>query len=299
MRRNDFWFVLLITPGTLRAQQIPARELLEFPLGSLAEGPAASFATRDGFRNPAAVLLPDSARMRFSVSSLTTGTQQGVSGQILAVSAAAPRGITAALSIARAEVAGISPTDGNPEAIGGDLQYNMLVVSGIAARRYSPNLTAALALRYQTGQVDVTREGALGIDAGVIFAHLGRVDGRVSASSFLWRPGTQSGEGAAFTAAGDARFLGADSLREARVGYSYSNAPGLSREHYFSATGRYRRWEARAGVAQGTVSSQTSTRVRLALGWRYTDYFIGVAREDTPDGFSPVYHFTFVATIPR
>ena len=237
--------------------------------------------------------------MRFSVSSLTTSTEQGVAGQILAMAVAAPRGVTAALSIARAEVAGISPTDGSPEAIGGDLEYNTLVVSGIAARRYAPNLVAALALRYHTGQVEFTRESALGVDAGVFFEHLGRVDGRIGIASFLWRPGTQSGEGAAITAAGDARMLGVDSIREARVGYSYSNAPGISREHFVSINGRYRRWEGRVGVAQGSVSSQVSTRMRLALGWRYADYFIGVAREDTPDGLSPVYHFTFVATIPR
>lgn len=299
MRRNEFWYLLLVGPSILQAQQMPGRDLLEFPLGSLAEGPATSVSSRDGFRNPASILLPDGARARFSVSSLTTNTEQGVAGQIVALAVAVPQGLTAALSIARAEVTGITRTEHDPRGIGGDLPYNALVVSAVTAGRPAPNVIAGAALRYQTGQLDVTRENALGIDAGVLVEHLGRMDARIGLSSFLWRPGIASGDGAAVSLGGDARVIGPDTLSEVRAAYSYSHSPGLSREHFFSATGRLGRWEARAGVARGVVSSRVSTRARLAVGFRYSDYFIGLAREDTPEGLSPVYHFTFVATVPR
>ena len=297
MRRNGFWLCIVLVPGLLQAQPVPGRDLLDFPIGSFAEGPAVSITTRDGLRNPAAVLLPDRARARFSVSSLTTSTEQGVAGRIASLAFAAPREFTAALTIVRADVVDIVHTENDPSSVGEDVQYNTLVVSGAAAWRPAPNVTTGLALRYHTGQVDVTRSSVLGIDAGILIENLWRVDGRLGLSSFLWRPGAVSGDGASFAGAFDARIAGPDSLRELRGAYSYSHAPGLTREHFLSASGRLGHWEARAGVARSMQSTRSSTRARLGVGLHYRDYVVGVAREDTPQGLSPVYHFTFVVLL--
>ena len=87
MRVNEFcvWLCLAV-PLEAASQDIPGRDLLEFPLGSLAEGAALSLSSGDGFRNPAAVALPVALRARFTISSLTTGADQGVAGQIVRAS---------------------------------------------------------------------------------------------------------------------------------------------------------------------------------------------------------------------
>jgi hypothetical protein len=221
-----------------------------------------------------------------------------VSGQLVAAAVALPRDLTGALTVARAEVSEIARTEETPQAIGGDLPYNTLVVSAAAARKPAPNITTGIALRYHTGQMDVTRRSTLGVDAGVLVENLWGVDGRLGVSSFLWRPGAVSGDGAAFAGAFDGRVAGSDSSAELRGAYSYSVAPGLSREHFISTSGRLGRWEARAGIVRTMMSSRSSTRARLAVGLHYASYVVGIAREDTPEGLSPVYHFTFVATVP-
>ncbi|MFN8583650.1 MAG: hypothetical protein U0163_22065, partial [Gemmatimonadaceae bacterium] len=103
-------------------------------MGSVAEAGALSLASGDGFRNPASILLPVGARGRASISSLLTGTQQSVSGQ-LATGAMAWQNTTIGLSVARASVAGIARTETDPQSIGGDVPYDGLIVSGLVARR--------------------------------------------------------------------------------------------------------------------------------------------------------------------
>ena len=299
MRRNEFCALLLFVAARITgAQEIPGRDLLEFPLGSLAEGTALSLATGDGFRNPAAIALPRGLRARFTVSSLTTGSQQGVAGQIVAVALAVPSEVTAALTVARASVDGIVRTETDPQSIGGDVPYGTIIVSAIAARRPAPNIVTGLAVRYQTGEIDQDRRAALGIDAGMVMTDLLRVDGRLGLTSFLWRPGVHAGDGAAFAGAFDARVAGHDSLAQMRAGYSYNDAPGLSREHFAFVGGRLGRWEARGGLARTEVTSRFTSRARFAVGFHYERYAVSVAREESPTGLAPVYHFTFVMGVP-
>jgi hypothetical protein len=299
MRRKGFWAVLLVlVPLAGRAQQIPGRDLLEFPLGSLAEGPALSLMTGDGFRNPASIMLAPNVRARLSVSSLTTGADQGVAGQIVSLAIAAPRDVSGGLTISRASVQGIVRTDTDPQSIGGDVPYDILVVSAIAARRPAPNLITGIALRYQTGELDTSHRSALGIDVGVVMGGLLHVDGRLGLTSFLWRPGLSSGDGLALSGAFDGRVLGRDSTAQLRAEYSYTDAPGLSREHFASTSGRLGRWDGRAGISRTQVAGRWTTRSRLAVGLRYARYVVGVAREESPIGLAAVYHFTFVTTVP-
>jgi hypothetical protein len=298
MRRKEFWAALLVVvPLAGRAQQIPGRDLLEFPLGSLAEGPALSVLTGDGFRNPASIMLAPKVRARFSISSLTTGDDQGVAGQIVSVAMAGPREVTGGFTVSRASVQGIVRTDTDPQSIGGDMPYSILVVSAVAARRPAPNLTTGIAVRYQSGELDTSHRSALGIDAGLVMQGLLHVDGRMGLTSFLWRPGVGSGDGLALAGAFDGRVLGRDSTAQLRAEYSYSDAPGLSREHFASTAGRLGRWDGRVGISRTQVAGRWTTRSRLAVGLHYGRYVVGVAREESPIGLPAVYHFTIVTTV--
>ncbi len=299
MRHNGFWAALLaLSPLLVSAQQIPGRDLFEFPLGSLAEGRALALATGDGLRNPASIGLPTGVRARFSVSSLTSGTDEGVAGQILSVAVPVRNQVTAGVSVARAAVSGIGLTQDDPQSVGSDLPYSVFVLSALAARRSSPNVTTGVALRYQYGELDTEHRTALGVDAGVVVEHILTVDGRLGLSSFLWRPGTGSGDGAAFSGAFDARIAGRDSLAQLRAGYSYNDSPGLDREHYAFASARVGRWEARGGLARTLVAGHYTSRMRFAIDLHYARYLVGVARDESPAGLTAIYHFTFVTSVP-
>ena len=104
---------------------------------------------------------------------------------------------------------------------------------------------------------------------------------------------------AAFTGAVDARALGADTLRQVRAAYAYSHAPGRSREHFVWLTGRLGPAEGRVGVARTFVATHATTRPRLAIGVHHARYLVAIAREESPFGLSPVYHFTLVTTFAR
>lgn len=265
----------------------------------VAEGGALAVRSGDGFRNPAAILLPPIARARVSFSSLTTGTDQGVAGQIAAFAHRGPAGLTLAVSLARAAVSGIARTDVDPQPIGGDVPYTGLLLSVQAARRSAGRITAGLALRYHRGELDAYRRQTLGVDAGVIADSVGGLDVRMGAATFLWRPGTGAGEGPAFTGAVDARVAGADSLAQVRASLAMSHAPGYSRDVSAGASLRFGALEGRAGLARLSFAGRTTTRPRLALGLHYARYFVAIAREEGREGLAPVYHFTLVSTFDR
>src|SRR5919201_5753966 len=66
------------------AQEVPARDLLRFPLGTMDRATALASSVGDGLGNPAAVSLEDSERVRAGAAALQTATQQGVAGQLFA-----------------------------------------------------------------------------------------------------------------------------------------------------------------------------------------------------------------------
>ena len=299
MRCMTFAFVLGVTSaGALSAQGIPGRDLLEFPIGALAEAPALAIASGDGFRNPASVMLVPGARGRISVGSLITGSEQGVTAQLLGVAVAVPRATTVGLSVVRASVDGIVRTEEDPQASGGDVPYNTIVLSATGARRSRGNTTIGLAVRYRSGLLDASRQNALGLDGGVIVDSLVGRDVRVGLSSFLWRPGTGDGDETAVAAAVDGHVFGSDSTASGRVGYSYTYSDRLLREHFVFASGRLGVWEGRGGIARASAFGDQATRVRLGIGLHYARYTVGVAREDNSSGLSPTYQFTLTAVLP-
>jgi hypothetical protein len=152
MRHRPFRLVaagslLLLAATRLPAQQIPGRDLLEFPIGSVSEGAALSLLTGDGLRNPAAILLPPRVTVRVGISTLLTDADQGVSAQVASV-AAAVGPATLGLAVTRAGVSEIGRTEHDPQSIGDDVPYGALIVSALAARRQTKRLVTGLAVRY-------------------------------------------------------------------------------------------------------------------------------------------------------
>ena len=273
------------------AQRVPGRDLLHYPVGTLAEAPALALDTGDGFQNPAAIRLGDSTRFRATAVALNTGTDRGVSAQLAAVSVALPQRITVGLSAVRAAIDGIGRTIADPQLIGGDIPYSTFVLSLSGARESLDHVTSGVAVRYRTGQVDGVRRSTFGLDGGVLVDRVFGQDARIGVSSFLWGPGAGDSKDASFSGAFDARVVGGDSTRQARVGYSYTVADGASEGHYVFASGRYARWIARAGVARTSMFGANDTSLRLALGLRYARYTVGLSREESAGGFDPTYQF--------
>jgi hypothetical protein len=273
------------------AQRVPGRDLLHYPVGTLAEAPALALDTGDGFQNPAAIRLGDSTRLRGTAVALNTGTDRGVSAQLAAVAVAMPQRITVGLSAARAAIEGIGRTVSDPQPIGRDIPYSTFVLSLTGARESLDHVTSGVAVRYRTGQVDGVRRSTFGLDGGLLVDRVLGYDARIGLASFLWGPGSGDSKDASFSGAADLRVVGADSIRQARVGYSYTVADGASEGHYVFASGRYARWIARVGLARTALFGATDTSLRVALGLRYARYSVGLSREESAGGFDPTYQF--------
>lgn len=281
----------LLMPGPSGAQRVPGRDLLRFPLGTLAEAPALALETGDGFQNAAAIRLAGDARVRATAVALNTGSERGVSAQLAAVAVALPDDFTVGLSVARASIDGIAQTDADPSPIGRDVPYSTVVVSLAGARRTVEHVTTGVAIRYRAGDLDGVHRSVVGLDGGVLADRLFGYDARLGVSSFLWSPGAGGSEEAAYSAAIDTRIVGTDSTRQVRGGYSYTAADGASAEHYVFVSGRYTRWLGRVGVSRAAAYGHDDTTVRLGLGLRYARYTVGLSREASPAGFDPTYQF--------
>jgi len=281
--------IVLASPS--EAQRVPGRDLLNYPIGALAEAPSLARETGDGFQNPAAVRLPDSTKIRGTVVALNTGPDLGVSAQLASIAFGLPSEIAVGFSAVRATINGVGRTLDDPQPIGRDIPYSTLVLSLTGARRSGEHLTSGIAARYRTGNVEGTRRSTIGLDGGLIVDHVFGYDMSIGVSSFLWGPGSGEGEEASFSTAFDARVFGPDTTHQARVGYSYTFGDGAAAGHYVFLSGRYARWIARGGVVRTNVFGITDTAMRLALCLRYARYTVGLSREDSAGGFDPTYQF--------
>ena len=292
MRCLNFAAAVAILPiAASEAQRFPGRDLLDFPIGTLAEAPALALDSGDGFQNPAAIRLAEGTRARGTAIALNTGTDRGVSSQLIAVAANVPGGFTVGLSAVHAGISGIAETADDPQPIGDDIPYSTFVVSLTGARESTRHITSGVALRYRTGEVDGVSRSTFGLDGGLLVERLFGLDARFGISSFMWGPGAGEGSDASYTGAVDSRVIGADSTRQARLGYSYTAGEGAAGGHYVFATGRYSRWIARVGVARTSAFGASDTSIRLALILRYARYTVGLSREESAGGFDPTYQF--------
>lgn len=296
-RMRRFIFAALVlggAPAAARAQRIPARDLLDLPLGTLAEPLALASTLGDGLWNPATIALPGPARARVGFAALTTSAAQGVAGQSLATAFALPAATTVGLALLRASVRDLQRTETDPQTLG-EVGYSTTVASVTAARQWRW-MTAGLALRFRVGELDGRRRGAPGLDAGVV----GRVpwgpDVRVAASSFMWRPNHDAADRPAIVAATDLRLAGIRGSRELRGGYSLLATRGLGRDDYLHLDGRIARFSLAGGVLRSTTYDVVTWGSRLGLGLQHARYVVALSREERSTGLPAVYQITLTSS---
>lgn len=283
-------FAIVFWTAGLGAQAVPARDLWEFPLGSVLEPAALANEPGVGLWNPATSYLPPDIRWRLGVASLTTSADQGVDGQLMSLAYRRSSGSTFGVSVARTTIANIVRTDTDPQALG-DVPYSSLIVSASATRELLPHVSTGIAIRYREGRADQFVNNAVAADIGVVVHSLPIGDARIAVSSFLWRPGREIQDRPAVVAAIDARIMG-EKDRETRVGVSYNSVNRGAKEVGPFVSWRFDRVDLRSSYLRTSVAGRPEGRMRSGLALHYTRYVIGVAREEGVFGLGPLYQIT-------
>jgi hypothetical protein len=271
------------------AQQVPGRDLLEFPVGVLAEAPVLSSQMTGGLWNPATAALRNPRRAAFGFASLSSPQDLGVRVNLLGGAYNVRPNVTAIASITSGSVSDILRTETNPQSIGPEIDYGTTMFSaGLATAQKS--FSFGVNARYRKGTSDDERKSAFYTDAGFVVNDIVGVPIRVAASTFLFGPWSSSHE-ATYAAAADAPVVRRDSTIAVRVGGEVAHTEGRGRENYVFASGFYRVIDLSAGVAHSYLFGNTSNRWRLGLGLRYASYTVAVGREDAAAGFGANYQF--------
>lgn len=281
---------VMLWASTLAAQSVPARDLWEFPLGSVLEPAGLASEPGGGLWNPATSALPRDVRWRIGIASLSTSADQSVDGQMVSLSHRRRQGATLSASIARATIADVVRTDSDPQALG-TVPYSSLMVSLGVSRELLPHVTTGFAIRYREGRADQFVNNALAADFGLVVHSLPVLDARVALSSFLWRPGREISDRPAFVAAADVRIMGV-AERETRAGISYNSVNRGSKEVGPFVSWRFDRVDLRSSYLRTSISGRTVSRIRSGIALHYTRYVVGVAREEGASGLGPLYQIT-------
>ena len=276
------------------AQQVPARDLLDFPLGLAAEAAGLSSRMPAALWNPAATALPRAFRSEFGFAGLATPQDQGVQLDMIGASYRIRR-ITTALSYVQASVNDIIRTVSDPQSLPGEISYGTTMVSGGAAGTWG-DVSVGAAARYRRGTLDASNHGALSVDGGLIVNRIAHTPARLSLSTFLFSP-WKSREATTYLAAVDAPVVRRDSTFQLVAGYSWAHTESRGNDQYISANATYRRFEAGLGLLQSAFFGETARRVRLGLGLHYADYALSLAREEGAGGFGANYQFVFTRSV--
>lgn len=298
MWRNAFALLISLPLGAAsQSSAVPGRDLLTFPIGLVAEGPATGALSGTGLWNPAATELTDGNRWRLAVGSMSAPTDVSVTAQFASL-AHLWMGTTYTASMTRANVGRLLRTDTDPQSIGDEIPYQTLLLSLEASRRLFSHVVGGIALRSRNGRLDTVSRTSTSMDFGLVADHLTPLDLRVGASSFLLSPSALQRETASLLLGADVRVFGRDTSRTVRAGYSFQRANGLYSEHFVYGAARWAMFEARAGSVETAIYGQTNWRMRMGIAFRYAGYTVGVAREETPNGFAPSYQFTLNSVFP-
>ena len=294
MRRFIFAALCVgVAAREIEGQQVPARELLEFPITAIAELPPLARSVAGGLWNPASIAVVPGGRGLASAAALNTPIAQGVAAQHVGISARVREGLYAGASFTHAGVSDLIRTDTDPSTDGGNIPYGTSIYSATVAWRRR-NLVVGGALRFRSGEADTERSGALSTDLGVRADSLFGTRLRAAASTFLLSPAGSEREPYSILAAAQLPVY-ADSVTEAAVGYSFESTRLYGHEHYLNGSVRWRRLDARGGVAQHDGLGTRTRRLRLGLGLQYARYLVGLAREDSGVGLGASYQFTLTA----
>jgi hypothetical protein len=286
----------IVLTSAAAAQQVPGRDLLEFPLGILAEAPALSSQMSGGLWNPATSTLGPSQRAAVSFAGLTTPQEQGVRLEMVGAEFRVRPSVTANMSFAQASVSDILKTETDPQSLGGEIPYGtMLLSAGAATTRR--NLSVGVTGRYRWGSLDTDHSGAFALDAGAVADRVVGTPVRLAVSTFLFSP-THKTDEATYLAAADIPVVRRDSSFIVRAGYSLSHTEGRGREDYAFATSAYRQIDLSAGLSQTTIYGHANRRLRLGFGLRYAGYDVAIGREDGATGFGASYQFLFTRVFP-
>lgn len=304
MRRMIFAFIVgatsalvLAGPRAAAAQRVPGRDLLDFPLGTLAEAPALASSAGVALWNPAALPLEAGVRARIGVAALRSPADAGVGAQLAGVSFALPMRLAVGLSVAHADVAHLVRTDVDPTSRG-EIAYSTTLVSLLGSRRTGEHLSTGLAVRYRRGSVDGLSRAALAADAGVLVDRLTNRDVRIAATTFLWQPGSGNEDRPAYSAATDVRVAGTRTRNELRAGYSATFTSAAAAEHYVHSSLHAGAVEMRIGGAYMVRFSEGAWRLRLAVGVRTRRHVVGLARDDAGVGLPATYQFSLSTALP-
>ena len=279
----------------LQAQQVPGRQLFDFPLGTLAEAPALASSAGGGFWNPATIALRGGDRFLFSAAALSSPIEQGVSAELGTVAYQVRPGITAGLSVATSSVSDLLRTETDPQSIGDAIPFTSTIVSGILAGERGAT-TFGLALRRRTGTVDLTYGRVTSVDAGATTERPLGLPLRAALSSFLFSPSRRLERA---SAVGALEGYLPVSMSDMRVGVSYQQDEGGGNERFVYVAGRAGQLDVRGGVARQTSFGASTTRLRLGVGVHFAHYLVGVAREDGTAGLGASYQFVLKTIIPK
>jgi hypothetical protein len=291
------WALVASMTSLAAGQGVPGRDLLELPIATVAEAPVLARLSGDGLWNPASIFLRNGARIRLTGASLEGPSDQGVTAQLVAAAYALRPRTTVGLAVFRASVSDLVHTGDDPQSIGSEIPYTTVLASASLARRTNEHVTMGVSVRYRYGELDGDRSSAMGVDGGLVADGLRWRDGRIAASTFLWRPANGALERTRFSAGGDLRLAGSDSLRELRGGYAYAFTEQMAREHYVFAAGRYGSFEGRTGALQLSAYGNDQWRFRVGIGLHRGRYLVAVAREETGAGLRATYAFTLTSTL--
>jgi hypothetical protein len=285
--------ILLARAAT--AQQVPGRDLFEFPLGLLAEPAALSTQMTASLWNPAAGRLLPPRRAAFGVAELYSPQEQGVRSGMLGAAYAVRPAITATASVATAWVTDLLRTETDPQSIGGEIPYSSTLVS-LGATATRDGATLGLAARYRSGTSDSEHGGTFSIDAGAILDGVAGIPVRLAASTFLFSPGDT--QDASYQLAADVPILSIDSTAALRTGYALDFMGTRGHDGYAYALGRYRLLDLSAGVAKTYAYGSSDLRWRFGLGLHYAGYTVAIGREDGAASLGGSYQILFKRVIP-
>ncbi|MCU0650353.1 MAG: hypothetical protein MUF00_20375 [Gemmatimonadaceae bacterium] len=303
MRRTHRLLVgTLIACGTaapLAAEQVPGRDLWDFPVGSLSDAPALVGATGGGLYNPASAQQSGVPRGRavLGVTALAASADQGVDGQLVHATWFRTDASALTVSIARSAISGIVRTGTDPSSLG-NVPYDSWVTSIASSHAVGRHVIVGAAGRFRTGRADTETGRSIAGDVGVILQHLPVLDARVGASTFLWRPGRETVDRAVVNVAGDVRVLGSRDARGLRLGTSAQWARRGSAERFSYARARFELLELVAGSATTRRFGDRNVRARFGINFHFARYSAGIAREDGVSRLAPTYQFSLTSVLP-
>src|SRR5215470_7933647 len=124
----------IVVASAAAGQQVPGRDLFEFPLGLLAEPAALSKQMTASLWNPAAGELAPFRRAALGIAELYSPQEQGVRLGMLGLAYAPRPNVTATASFASAWVSDLLRTETDPQSLGGEIPYSSTLVSlGLSA----------------------------------------------------------------------------------------------------------------------------------------------------------------------